>query len=485
MDDICIICETAESKDLVTVTKRGIPGLISASKKRNDQKWKDFEKKPRLLVHKHCRKSYTHPTELSKLHKAAPSTSKLLRSDDATKLFDFKRQCFLCNESMDIEHVKKYKTNKTFRIVSTIEIRQTIIQRCHERRDKWSDEVFTRINSEIDLIAAEARYHSLCHTRFMSKVSDNIPGRPTNSIQEEAFEKLCIRIENDTENCQFSMNELTEIMTSFLPENIQCWSEKNLKIRLKKKNHENIVITSISGKPSVLSFKGKCDELLNKEWASKTVEDRNKIVIAAARIIKEDIRGMICNLTEYPSVEEIKSAGTDDFPGSLQTFFSELVLKDKKNDTCLNKKVAAMENFITSLVRVRSYISPVMFSLGVLLHRKYASRAIIDILSSIGVCCSYQECLHFESCAIDNFKENIPEESFCLFVYDNADVNIRTIDGHGTFHSMGGIMCVTPKLPTDNFQVPRPKNKIPSSTTGHFGPMPVQVCIMCIIIFIL
>ena len=29
------------------------------------------------------------------------------------------------------------------------------------------------------------------------------------------------------------------------------------------------------------------------------------------------------------------------------------------------------------------------------------------------------------------------------FVYDNADLNIRTLTGHGTWHAMGGIDGIT------------------------------------------
>ena len=35
-------------------------------------------------------------------------------------------------------------------------------------------------------------------------------------------------------------------------------------------------------------------------------------------------------------------------------------------------------------------------------------------------------------------------DGFLQYVFDNADFNIRTIDGHGTSHSMGGIQCTTP-----------------------------------------
>ena len=40
--------------------------------------------------------------------------------------------------------------------------------------------------------------------------------------------------------------------------------------------------------------------------------------------------------------------------------------------------------------------------------------------------------------------QTLSEESFKQFVFDSTDFNIRTLDGYGTFHSMGGVMCVTP-----------------------------------------
>lgn len=78
--------------------------------------------------------------------------------------------------------------------------------------------------------------------------------------------------------------------------------------------------------------------------------------------------------------------------------------------------------------------------MGIQLHRKYASRYLIDLLSKIGVSVAYSKCLAFENSAITNNKDNVPEDSFIQFVFDNADINIRTIDGHGTFHSMWGII---------------------------------------------
>lgn len=473
---VCAICKNKKNEEIVKVTARGLPAIINASKQRGDDMWHDLEETGAVFVHKQCRKTYTHPTELSKFKDGAvATTSKFLRSA-VNRNFDLKSQCFFCEAIIHIKDHKKYNKHKDYRQVATVQIKSTVIKRCRERNDAWSNEVFNRINNEIDLVASEAVYHTKCHRFFMREEPKGIRGRPVDSHLEDAFEKLCISIENDSENCQFSIKELSNIMASFLPENEQTWSEKNLKMRLKNKYKDNIIMTSsLKGKQSIVSFRGTCEKLLSDEWSKHKMDDRLETVISAARILREDIRGMTCNLDNYPSLDDMRSGGTDKLLDSLNIFFSELVLKGKKNNSAYKTKVAAIENFIVSLVRVRSYISPVMFGLGTLLHRKYASKTLIDALSSIGVSVSYSESLHFESSAINSFKEIIPEDSFLQFVFDNADVNTRTIDGHGTFHSMGGIMCITPPPPVDMYNVPRPKSRMQASEIGHFGSIPVKV----------
>lgn len=44
---------------------------------------------------------------------------------------------------------------------------------------------------------------------------------------------------------------------------------------------------------------------------------------------------------------------------------------------------------------------------------------------------------------LKNPPKVVMRNSFCQFVFDNADVNIDTIDGLNTFHAMGGIQCIT------------------------------------------
>lgn len=54
-------------------------------------------------------------------------------------------------------------------------------------------------------------------------------------------------------------------------------------------------------------------------------------------------------------------------------------------------------------------------------------------------------------------KTDIPEaltSSHLQYIADNVDHNIRTIDGHGTFHGMGIVASVTPGFKR-NSTVPR------------------------------
>lgn len=81
------------------------------------------------------------------------------------------------------------------------------------------------------------------------------------------------------------------------------------------------------------------------------------------------------------------------------------------------------------------------------MHHVFASRFLIDSLHEHGFSCSYSEVQKFERSAAANHGNELPPlypGQRLQHVADNADHNIRTIDGHGTFHGMGIIAVVTP-----------------------------------------
>ena len=62
----------------------------------------------------------------------------------------------------------------------------------------------------------------------------------------------------------------------------------------------------------------------------------------------------------------------------------------------------------------------------------------------MGVCASYHEATIYVTSLINAGSTSIHSDAFLQHIFDNADVNVRTLDGKGTFHAMGGIQCITP-----------------------------------------
>ena len=102
--------------------------------------------------------------------------------------------------------------------------------------------------------------------------------------------------------------------------------------------------------------------------------------------------------------------------------------------------------------RPRVLLAPLQIGLGVQLHRHYASRFLIDTLHKHGFCCSYNEVHQFEQNAVLSYGTDIPNYSsqFVQYVADNVDHNIKTLDGNDTFHGMGMIAVITPKIKKSN-----------------------------------
>ena len=82
--------------------------------------------------------------------------------------------------------------------VQTLPLHNSLVQRANERKDDWGQAVFTQLGTCIDLIAAEAVYHSACMADFkLNKIgSSGIKGWPINSDTSNAFQKICNWLEN-------------------------------------------------------------------------------------------------------------------------------------------------------------------------------------------------------------------------------------------------------------------------------------------------
>ena len=72
----------------------------------------------------------------------------------------------------------------------------------------------------------------------------------------------------------------------------------------------------------------------------------------------------------------------------------------------------------------------------------------MDTLDALGYSCSYSKVQRYERSAAVACFTDIPgfiHGEFILYVADNVDHNIRTLDWKDTFHGIGIITNVTPK----------------------------------------
>ena len=61
------------------------------------------------------------------------------------------------------------------------------------------------------------------------------------------------------------------------------------------------------------------------------------------------------------------------------------------------------------------------------------------------------------------------------FVFDNADINVRTLTGHNTWHTLGGIVAGTPTGDRDVEPViPRSTQIRCSDYVGQFSQIPIH-----------
>ena len=147
--------------------------------------------------------------------------------------------------------------------VRTLEFHDTVLHRASQRNDNWGNDVYARICSVIDVVAAEARYHEDCRLKFflMTDGRDAKRGRPKYDAKAQAFKELCHYLD-DNDECQYSLPELLECMDQYLPSDVEGYTLKYLKIKLKEHYGQKITITSISGKSTVISLRDVAHKIL-------------------------------------------------------------------------------------------------------------------------------------------------------------------------------------------------------------------------------
>lgn len=114
-------------------------------------------------------------------------------------------------------------------------------------------------------------------------------------------------------------------------------------------------------------------------------------------------------------------------------------------DRVAERRRTAIAHSIISAVRPRSLISPILLGLSVYINRKLESCELIELLCSLSFVDNYREVQRlYDALLLKGEQVFNLSGDLVNFVFDNADINARTLTDHGTWHTMDGNACVTP-----------------------------------------
>jgi hypothetical protein len=404
--------------------------------------------------HRSCAVSASRPAKKKSIDETkAPHSFRINLSDK----FNFKSNCLLCGTEVSFSS----DSDKAFR-VATLTIQDTFLNLAKERCDEWGDSVAERISSVIDLPAAEASYHQACSVNFRTKKS--IPGkycsepkrksgRPIDEDRTNAFYNVVDWLENSIEEpitVKMLLNEMEKYTDN-------PFTHKYMKVKLEQHYGEKIHFYEWKRYGVVVKLHTKTERLLDQFYSQERrpspIDEKERIIQAAVRLIQEDIMSIPYNMDSYPSANDMKTeSALQLLPPTLVSFLKTIFGKENR------EKVVGIGHAIVQSARPRGLILPIPLGIAVYLHSHYASRDIIDRLFRLGFCVSYSETLRWMRnasvvTASDNFQ--LTQNQFLQFVSDNVDDNPANIDGHNSIHCMGNIAAISPPLQTLSTKISR------------------------------
>lgn len=388
----CFICEKSLScGEFHVVKKRGVATLFVSAKKRRQRKHQRLlDGVEEVTVHKACQKRYINEKAIVAYWRHERETPtphpKLTRSSTDSLSFDFNNKCFLCEESVSDEYSQRQNKLPVERRnpmvkVTLPEVASTILSYARQRGDEWGKKVGDRIEilegMNTDLVVVKAEYHQKCIKNFYK-----LPGRlhkrghPTSNY-DEAMEVVYNFLEDNREECQFSLGQLIDK----IPEDSRPHI-KTVKKRLEEKYGDDIIISPSTNRGSTVCFKSIGHKILSDNWycnekMADLQEERARIVKTAGKIILQDIRSKTFNTDYYPPIDNFLADAHRVVPGTLLLLLHTIILTNKQGSLePWKKKCLALAHAIMVAVRPKSFLSSIMIGVATYSYKKFGSKLL-------------------------------------------------------------------------------------------------------------
>lgn len=435
----CLICFKAMTPtNSRAIGEKAKTTILQASKKRKDRKFQSMDDLTNCKLHSSCYTQYIRESSIAAAVKKFNDYRLAMRENKrSTALFDYKNNCFMC------EQTGRGNNDKTYNVESaTLNcIREEMERKAETNMQSDADKILSfkleYIHENFDTV--EPIYHKKCYNKFFRYRTTNTIGRPIEKNLSKVISFIIDYILNNEEECQFSLNEILNQYTGDKDDvNI-----RNVKYHLSRHFDDDITFYTFKGDLHIC-FKAAYDNQLDDDWYLKkkinSEEERLRIVDMAAKIIVQDIRSRHYLTSHYENPASFLTSAESQITPTLLSFLNYLLHANKKFKTDIAKKkctnrVLTFSHIITSAIRPKSFTSSILLGLSSLMHRKHASKSLIDCLSNLGLCASYHDTTLFESSIVKNPNNfTISENSFIQCIFDNADHNTATIDGRTDYN---------------------------------------------------
>ena len=439
-------CDNNQSR-LIKISEQRLSTIIKKSKRRKDVLHLSLEnisveEKSNLKCHENCISTYTSDIHIARfLNKIRKNDStsetipKRIRRSE-TSAFLWKEQCLFCGEICNLEKDPKnpnrwreaYLCRTSDRRNKQI-YKDTLLQICDERNDKWAEEVRTRLSdvrASHDLHAADARYHNDCRKLFTN--AKNIKSAQTTKHKDEdnAYSKLCALFKVDPTRMWTSI----DLENQYKDYGGTLLKRKELLSNIVK-TYKNVILLSSPGIANIVVFRSHANSILRvQELQTDDIDDSIDIV---AKAVVSDIKCVQKDKDFYNSSIDIHEAKSKVSP-TLSKLLSMISPTELSQDSL---PAILIGNMITS--RLSKQCTDLLVSLAIMIRKK----ATVQHLYDYGVVCSYDELIRFRTSAATIASQQQSQgvlrhssTGLVQAVADNFDCNISSDNGLKQTHSL-------------------------------------------------
>lgn len=182
-------------------------------------------------------------------------------------------------------------------------------------------------------------------------------------MKRENFEITCQWLEREAGDALLSVTELHDRMVEVCGSADSVYSVKWLKQLLMDKYGDHVFFATVEGKNDVICFKDMASYIINAKWyqerEEKIEDESRRLVLAAAKLLKDDIRRKRYDTGVYPEAEDVGNIveGKGWLPPLLGYFLQELLTDEVKQ--------VSVGQCIVQAAKSQAVIPPLLLGLGV------------------------------------------------------------------------------------------------------------------------